>query len=318
MGWIYCIHNAMFGEGIYKLGCAKDIKKRVNSYTTSYIEPVRVMHIVEIEDYMRVEKMMFKILERYRIKARREFFKCEIGEIKDVMDSIVKIKSDEGRYENSERVTVHEKKVRIIQSEDITDEKYAELVMRMRKGGVNNIENYQMKKYVYKKKFCIKEITKEFLDKYYEKEYVIENHTGLIDKRNIRTGETAIKNCEIVNKMISTIGYKHCYDVIKIGAESFKANMENANKYVKEYYKMNNMKVEIGETLKGQMGNVNKILHKYGIDVKIKQRRKKVNKKVVCINEYIIDRMNNINIYAGNRKRNNGTFYDENNLVQIN
>ena len=53
IGHVYIIYNDMYvtvrykqyGDDVYKIGKAKDITKRLNAYTTSYITPVELLFL---------------------------------------------------------------------------------------------------------------------------------------------------------------------------------------------------------------------------------------------------------------------------------
>ena len=80
-GYLYCLHNEMYnyyGKNIYKLGCTKNITKRRNGYVTSYISMPVISYSVNIKYYTIAEKILFKLLDKYRYTKNREFFDCSL------------------------------------------------------------------------------------------------------------------------------------------------------------------------------------------------------------------------------------------------
>lgn len=103
-GYIYCLSNNMYGDSVYKLGRTKNINKRLNAYTTSYIEPVILEKLIKVIDDDRAEHILFDILREYRIKQNREFFKNEDKNlIFDAMETAADIVNNNKPYECTPR-----------------------------------------------------------------------------------------------------------------------------------------------------------------------------------------------------------------------
>lgn len=101
-GHLYCMHNIVYvhnGVTYYKLGNSKNVIKRLNGYTTSYLEPSVIMFISEkLRNKFLGEKILFEKLKDYRIVQNREFFKCDIELIKkeiELISSLFSKHSDE-------------------------------------------------------------------------------------------------------------------------------------------------------------------------------------------------------------------------------
>jgi len=74
-GYIYCFHNILYGNNIYKLGRAIDISKRLKTYQTYYYHPTEIILTSNIlNDYIQAEKFLFYKLQHFRINKKREFF----------------------------------------------------------------------------------------------------------------------------------------------------------------------------------------------------------------------------------------------------
>ena len=61
-GWIYCLYNPCFksyGSSVYKLGRTKNLKQRLNQYTTSYVDPSHFICISQrsFEDSRKAESI---------------------------------------------------------------------------------------------------------------------------------------------------------------------------------------------------------------------------------------------------------------------
>ena len=94
-GHIYCLYNESFnhhGTNIYKLGKAKNVKKRLAGYTTSYIKPSTIkLKTKKIHNYSLAEQYVFMKLNEYRVSQNREFFNCSLDLIKKVFCDAEKI-----------------------------------------------------------------------------------------------------------------------------------------------------------------------------------------------------------------------------------
>src|SRR5438876_6894136 len=68
-GYIYCLYNEVYkyyGENVYKLGMSNDVQKRLNGYTTVYIEESKILlQSKELSNYSIAEDILFQILEKY-------------------------------------------------------------------------------------------------------------------------------------------------------------------------------------------------------------------------------------------------------------
>ena len=91
-GIIYCLHNKMYemyGENVYKLGMTSNIKKRLTGYTTSYIDPIKVIFKTnKLKNKSFAELMLFEYLKNYRVTKNREFFKVDKEKIIETMNNI--------------------------------------------------------------------------------------------------------------------------------------------------------------------------------------------------------------------------------------
>lgn len=103
-GNIYILFNEMYNYYndenddnsciIVKIGKTSNCKTRFNAYITTYIEPCKIKFLSDnVKNYTLAEKLVFKKLDKYRIKQNKEFFKIhnlkQVTEIiKNVIDTV--------------------------------------------------------------------------------------------------------------------------------------------------------------------------------------------------------------------------------------
>ena len=91
-GYLYILYNSVFkeyGDNIYKLGRTNNLDNRMKSYTTSYIEPSKFLYTTkEFNDCIQAERILFFLLRQHRIREKREFFKCKLEDIIEVIKKI--------------------------------------------------------------------------------------------------------------------------------------------------------------------------------------------------------------------------------------
>ena len=79
VGYLYCLINDMYEKDMYKLGKTINKSQRKKSYTTSYLKDSKYIYTTKIlENCNYAEKILFHILNEYRMTKRREFFKGDI------------------------------------------------------------------------------------------------------------------------------------------------------------------------------------------------------------------------------------------------
>lgn len=123
MPFIYCIFNQYFfyyGSDVYKLGRALDVEKRTNSVSTFALDNYIVKYSKEVEDEIKAEKILFQILDIYRITNSREFFKVSLPIIKLAMDRTSDILSNNVPY-------IPPEKLNFLHIPIINENKYDEL-----------------------------------------------------------------------------------------------------------------------------------------------------------------------------------------------
>ena len=105
-GYIYVIYNPMYdhyGKNIYKIGETSNPQKRLDNYTTPYIDPCKLAYqSIKLPDSKLAETIVFERLSTYRIRQEREFFQCEISHIISIIEfmaqQLLKLNTDEIIY----------------------------------------------------------------------------------------------------------------------------------------------------------------------------------------------------------------------------
>ena len=117
MKGIYIVKFDIY-PGLYKIGKSKDIEERINGFKKSEIMlgNVELCYSKEFEDHTKAEKDIHKLLENYRCKDNKEFFKGNLKEFIDVIEAL-----DSDNYKEKEKknknITVSEEALEYIQKE---------------------------------------------------------------------------------------------------------------------------------------------------------------------------------------------------------
>lgn len=102
-GYLYCLHNEMFkfyGDNFYKLGVTSNPVQRLKSYATGYLKKSEYKIISKKIIHSDIaESLLFKLLENNRMSQQREFFNCDINIIKDNINSVEQIMSNNNIFD---------------------------------------------------------------------------------------------------------------------------------------------------------------------------------------------------------------------------
>ena len=97
VGFIYILYNEVFtkyGKNVFKIGRTSNLKQRLQSYSTGYIEPSKFLFTSkQFEDSEKVEELIFYLLRRNRVRQQREFFDVEIDTAREVIMKLEKCSS---------------------------------------------------------------------------------------------------------------------------------------------------------------------------------------------------------------------------------
>ena len=90
VGYLYIISQKTFGENVFKLGYSFDNKKKLLSrYNTYYVDPIKIEDSYLVCDKVLSEKLLFHRLRKYRIRDKREFFKCPLDILKKTCEEVM-------------------------------------------------------------------------------------------------------------------------------------------------------------------------------------------------------------------------------------
>lgn len=74
------------GEIYYRLGKTTDMNKRIGIYNTHSIHNKKVVHFVELFCPLQLETCIRSMLYKYRIKNKKDYFKCNLNKIIKAFD----------------------------------------------------------------------------------------------------------------------------------------------------------------------------------------------------------------------------------------
>lgn len=84
-GYLYILYNDIYksyGPNVYKVGRSVNLKNRMNSYTTPFLDKSKYLYTSrKFEDSVKAERVLFYIIRSYRIKDQREFFNLPLDSI---------------------------------------------------------------------------------------------------------------------------------------------------------------------------------------------------------------------------------------------
>ena len=88
--FIYVLHNPVFlhyGPNVYKIGYSTNVKDRLKSYSTYYIQKSRMLYSKEVTS-KECEAQLHDIMAAYRVEKNREFFDCPLSQVKEFIESL--------------------------------------------------------------------------------------------------------------------------------------------------------------------------------------------------------------------------------------
>jgi hypothetical protein len=84
---VYIIEDHDIDEEIYyRLGKTTDMNKRIGIYNTHSIHNKKVVHFVELFCPLQLETCVRSMLYKYRIKNKKDYFKCHLNQILKAFD----------------------------------------------------------------------------------------------------------------------------------------------------------------------------------------------------------------------------------------
>jgi hypothetical protein len=177
-------------------------------------------------------------------------------------------------------------------ADTINDDEYKQLIHSQKICKITKVDKLKIEKYIYIKK--LGDIS--YIDKFYNKLYVLDNFNNLIWMTKHDDGyfnKTKHYNDKLIIKIIESLGMKPFDTKTKIYKDTFDKNINDAMKYVYTYNKNNLQNKDVFyDNIKQKMGIINTILHEYGMKIKTCFT---YDKNKVKIYYYSFDYVNDIN-----------------------
>lgn len=307
-GQLYCIHNEMYkyyGDNVFKIGESGDVKKRMFSYSTPYIEDVVIKHQTKtVRNKKLAESILFRLLCDYRIKSSREFFNCELEIIKDNMNKVVdlfdshtdeqlmnmyfpkKLRQTKVSKKNTSFIEYmfdndNITKEELVEARDVSKDKINELIRKYKNYTCEQTDKVLIARHMFKEHWKLDEkgvvFDVQFIEKYYSKSSILTNLRSLHEVN--KESKQDEKEAEITLDIIKKLGF--CIDNmdIEVSRDDFIINMDKVMKENllfcewENYRYMVNVKANRLNDLKNNydvrnfMGLINSVLLKYGINI---------------------------------------------------
>jgi hypothetical protein len=98
-GNLYCLHNPAFdrqGRHYYKLGRTQDLRKRLQTYQTGYLEPCVYVAVGSrrFASSEAAELVLFYLLRRFRVRENREFFNVPLSLVRHMLIRVSSLSDD--------------------------------------------------------------------------------------------------------------------------------------------------------------------------------------------------------------------------------
>lgn len=350
-GYIYCIHNDMYkyyGENVYKLGKTENMQNRLNGYKTAYISQIDVVYLSDrIDNYNVAERLLFCYLENSRMTDNREFFNCDKDTIKNIIDKIVhdvnnKCIDTEYLYNclsKAQQLTIDNFIGKIPADLNICNSNKDEYIKRLttikhisneeanllnNKKILSRQEKDLLKRYNIEQKFKLDpdEFCQEFLENWYQKEYILDNALYSLGIKPIlcdyaNRSEKTKKQLNYLNQILAIYGFNNILDMNKevMLDDAMRKRMENScltSSGYNELKKTFNKQMKNGTDSKTFKINnftliANSILNEFGISIDISRKQKRVDRQKISIYYYGISELNkNLKTLI---KRNGAIFY---------
>ena len=191
-------------------------------------------------------------------------------------------------------------KEHILSAEDINEDELQVLLEKKNRNISSEADKFKIEKYMIKQFWGLQELTKEFLNDFYQKEYVLTNLNALIDLKtfkcedNIKHSEMKLK-CAIIDDLIRLLGFANDIDgqaVIK--SDHLEANIKKVisdSLLFKDFNKHRLLfgmdKVKTNTYLKWDkkkcLISLNNILDSFGLRINYVKIRERIKKKLLLL-----------------------------------
>jgi hypothetical protein len=237
------------------------------------------------------------------------------------------IKFNHTKVEKSNKKEIKYKSIEIYETKDITKDLYNTLCEKKIYLDTTYEENIQIEKYKLKEFLGLDILNLDIIDRFYKNTSIINNFCYLIDNNNIiQTNDNNFNELkyktETIRELIVLLGYNNIFDNKSILSETLKENINKLkinkiNIYSKnneaDIFKYDKIREDI---LKSDLGHINSIINKFGINIKLQQLNTRENKKFIKINYYNINILYNIHELIYYKKLRGFELYDSCNIFK--
>ena len=257
--------------------------------------------------------------------ARKKGFKIKYIEKSDVI--------------NTEKKEISFMITKILETPDISENIYQNLLKKQHKNNADEDEKYQIEKHHFKKVLGVEKLNKEIMLSYYRKTGVINNFASLIDIKNLKllndpSDLFKIRKIDIIKNLLKEFGYSSVMDTSKLIEKDVLVqkinNLIETNNFfdygkdrdflfpsIKQKLNENSNKdKDEKNTFKIILCYMNSIFRNYGFKLcleRIRDRSKSKNK----LNYYKIELLSGIDEIIKFRISQHYTFNDSNNLILL-
>jgi len=215
---------------------------------------------------------------------------------------------------------------KIISSDNIDETEEQEIENKVKSRTATRHEKLKLIKQYYLKCLGVERLSSDILNTYYGRTDSIYTFINLIDdtklkeKAKTNSYNTQFYKLQLIKQMIKDIGYKNCFDNVKITSENFGEALRtliNNNVYfsieTRGLFNMAKFKTDTSTT-KAIMGHINCLL-KYA-SLKITSTREREG--TIFKNYYILERLNNIEEIIYYKMQNGEDIQDKDNYIKCN
>ena len=250
--------------------------------------------------------------------ARKKGFKIKYIEKSDVI--------------NTEKKEISFMITKILETPDISENIYQNLLKKQHKNNADEDEKYQIDKHHFKKVLGIEKLNEEIMLSYYRKTGVVNNFASLIDIKNMKLSNDPsdffkIRKIDIIKNLLKEFGYSSVMDTSKLIEKDVLVQKINNLIETNNFFDYGKDRDFLFPSIKKKLNEntdkdkfkiilcfMNSIFHNYGFKLCLDQVRDRSKSKNM-INCYKIKLLSGIDEIIKFRIAQGYTFYDTNNLI---
>jgi prophage antirepressor-like protein len=115
---VYVTEEIYNNEKYYRIGKTNDMNKRIKIHNTHSLHNKKVVHYVELLCPLQLETCIRSMLYKYRYKNKKDYFKCNINQIKKAFDKCIEsikcVETQTGGSNKIYKITYYEDKLKNI------------------------------------------------------------------------------------------------------------------------------------------------------------------------------------------------------------